>query len=263
MSFAVVAHEHAGLDLLGIDERLARRACGGAGLLRHFEREDGDDLAAADRGVLRDVDGPGRLSHRGARGDDDELGVLQSAGHAVEFVEVGCQPGDLAAFLIKVVDGAERIPDNLRDPGEAARNAFFRDLQQIGLGSVQDVERIFALVGGPRDRHRADVDQLPQQRLVLDDADVFFNRKAPRQSLGQRRKIRNSADRFDFLALGQLLGERDDVDGPACIHQFADAREDALVGLQREIGGYKLFCSLVVGVIIQQDSAEDRSLGVN
>jgi hypothetical protein len=52
--------------------------------LRHFEREDGDDFAVLHGGVLRDVDGPGGLAHGGTRGDDDEFGVLQAAGHLVE-----------------------------------------------------------------------------------------------------------------------------------------------------------------------------------
>ena len=64
-------------------------------------------------GVLGNVDGKRRFAHGGARGDDDQLALLQAAGHVVELGEVGGQAGDLAALLVEVVDGAEGVLDDL------------------------------------------------------------------------------------------------------------------------------------------------------
>ncbi len=172
------------------------------------------------------------------------------------------QSGDFAALFIQVVDGAEGVAHNLRDARKAAGNAALRHFHQRGLGRVQDLERPFALVGSAGNRVRADAHQLPQQRLVLDDADILFNRYAARQTLSERREIRHAADRFNLFAACQFVRERNDVNGASGINQLRHARVNAAVRIQREIFGANFLRRLVEGEVVEQDCAKNRPLGV-
>ena len=51
---------------------------------RHFAREEGDRLLVVDRHVARHGECEGRLTHRGAGGDDDQIRRLPAHRHAVE-----------------------------------------------------------------------------------------------------------------------------------------------------------------------------------
>ncbi len=149
---ARVAGEIAHLNVSRVHHRLRGEHAAQQRLLRHFQREDGNHLAALHRAVLRNVDGPRRLAHAWARGDDDQLGVLQPAGHAVEVLVVRLQARDFAALLVQVVDRAEGVAHDLRDARKAAGDAALGHFHQRGLGRVQHLERLFALVGGAGNR---------------------------------------------------------------------------------------------------------------
>ena len=185
VSFSLIfAKQESLLDLLRIDQRFRCQHAAQQRFFRHFKREDGDDLVAADRRVLRDVDRPGGLAHGRAGGDDGQLRMLQAAGLLVELVEVGSQAGDLLALLVEVVDGAEGVADDLGDAGETVGDSLFSDFEQRADDAVEDGERIFALVVRLADRERGVLDQLSQERPVFDDADVFLDAQAARQALG-------------------------------------------------------------------------------
>ena len=189
--------------------------------------------------------------------------MLQAAGLLVELVEVGLQAGDLLALLVEVVDGAEGVANDLRDAGEAVGDALFGDLEQRAHDAIEDGERVFALVVRLGDRERGVLDQLPQQRAVFDDADVFLNAEAAGQTLGEGEDVGDSADGIDLFAAAELVGQGDDVDRAAGVDELAHAREDALVGIEREIVGGDALGGLVVGGVFEQDGAEDRALGVD
>src|SRR6202041_3513461 len=165
----------------------------------HFQAEDGHDGIVVDRRVLSNVDGEGGFAHRRAGGDDDQFVLLQAAGHAVKLGEVGGQTGDFAALLIKVVNGAKRVLDDLVQRLKALRNALLGYFEQPAFSLVQHADGRLALVGGTGDGHRADAHQLAQQALVLDDPDVLFNHRLARQALRQGRKVGHSPHRLDFL----------------------------------------------------------------
>ena len=139
--------------------------------------------------------------------------LLQAAGVAVQVIEIGRQPRDLAAVLIKVFDGAEGAGDDLVQRLQPGRQAPLRHLHQAGFRRSQHLQRRLALVRRPRNRLRADQHEPPQQALVLDDADVFFDDRPPRQTLSERGQIGNSAYRFDLLEARQFVGQRYNVDG--------------------------------------------------
>ncbi len=66
-----------------------------------------------------------------ARGDDDQLGLLQTAGHAVEVLVVRVEAGDLAALLVELSMVPKESADDLRNAGEAAGDAALGHFQQV------------------------------------------------------------------------------------------------------------------------------------
>ncbi len=252
------------LDFLLVDEGFGGQHAAEKGLFRHFEREDGDDGGTADGCILRDIDRPGGFAHGRARGDDDELRLLEAAGHAVEVGEVGFKAGDFAvAFGEEVVDRAEGVADDLGDRSEAALDAVLGDFEQLGLGGVEHVEGVIRLVGGLSDGLGANHDELPEQRLVLDDADVLVDREASWQVLGEGGEVGDAADGFDLLVLGEDVAEGDVVDGAAEVGELGHAAEDAAVRLEGEVGLGDALGGLVVEVVVEQDGAENGALGVD
>ena len=142
-------------------------------------------------------------------------------------------------------------------------DALFADFKQLRLGSAEHLERGLALVGGAGNGRRADEHELAQQALVFDDADVLFNDRAARQTLGERREISHAAHGLDFLVAGQLVGQGDDVHGALRVHQLAHAQEDAAMRVEREVVGLEPFGGLGVGRVVEQDGAEDGLFGVD
>jgi hypothetical protein len=63
-----------------------------------------------------------------------------------------------------------------------------------GSVSSEHPDGVFALVGGAGDGRGADKHELAQQALVLDDADVLFDDRAARQTLGERGQVGHAAD---------------------------------------------------------------------
>ncbi len=261
--FVVFAAQEAFLQPLLVDPGLRGQHAAQQRLLAHLQAEDGHNGAVVDGRILGDVDGQGGLAHRGAGGDDDQLALLQAAGHAVEFGEVGGQAGNLAALLVQIVDIPEGVLDDLVERLKAVGEALLADLHQLRFGGAEDFKRGFALVGGAGDGHGADAHQLAQQALVLDDADVLLDDRAARQTLSERGQISYAADGLDLLVAGQLVGQGDDVDGALHVHQLRHAQEDAAMRVQGEVVGCQLFGGLGVGGIVQQDGAQDGLFGVD
>ncbi len=183
--------------------------------LRHFEREDGDDLRVADGAVLRDVDGPCGLAHRGARGDDDELAALQAGGHLVELDVVRGEAGDLAALLVERVDRTEAVGDDVGDRGEAALDRGVGYVSELGFDVVEDRGCVLGLVGGGGHALVEDAEELAEQALVLDDADVGLDVGVARDAFGEVREVCGAADGVELLAAVERVHDGDGVDGVA------------------------------------------------
>ena len=105
----ILALHLAAADLVGRDPRFLGEDAGGELLGRHFQREEADDRAVlGDRamrpsvarrlvglgGVEGDVGGERGLAHRGAAGEDDQVGGVQAAELLVEIDEAGGDAGD-------------------------------------------------------------------------------------------------------------------------------------------------------------------------
>ena len=176
---------------------------------------------------------------------------------------MGGEAGDFAALLVEGVDGAEGVGDDLADAGEAALDAFFGDLHELLLGGVEDVEGVFALVGGAGHGGLADGHDLAEEALVLDDADVLFDVEAMRKIFGEREEVGPVADGLELFTLVELFDDGDEIDGAADVNQAGDAGVDAAVGVEREVVGDELGGGVVEGDRVEHHGAEDGALGLD
>ena len=84
-----------------------------------------------------------------------------------------------------------------------------------------------------------------------------------RQTLSERRQVGHAADGLDLLGAGQLVRQRDDVDGALFVHQLGHAQEDAPVRVERKVVGLEAFGGLGVRGVVEQDGAENGLFGVD
>ena len=87
-----------GAELVRIDARFGGEHADEQRLLGHFETEDSDRLAVADRDIVGDVDRKRGFSHRGARGEDDQFRRLEAGSFVVQIGVTGGKAGDALAF---------------------------------------------------------------------------------------------------------------------------------------------------------------------
>ena len=162
---------------------------------------------------------------------------MQSAGQAVKIVVEGRKSGDLLTVLVELVHRSDSLVEDLADLGESALRAFVADLKYLPFGVVQNIfDRIRLLDRACRYR-MARGDEVPQDRLLFDDAHVLLDRRPPRQSVSKRGDVGHAADAFDLFALRQLVRERDDVNGATDGRELLDAPIESPMRFQREIVG--------------------------
>jgi hypothetical protein len=91
-----------------------------------------------DRRPLRDVEDEARLPHAGARGDDDEIRLLEPAGDLVEIFEGGRNARHERLLLVKLLDDLEARPDQLPRGNEAPLDPPLGHLEDAALGHIHD-----------------------------------------------------------------------------------------------------------------------------
>ena len=166
-------------------------------LLRHLEREDADRLPGLGRGVLGDVQAERRLAHGRPRGHDDEVALLQPARLLVEVHEAGGQAGDQLLRLRELVDGAEALLDDLADADEALADAGCSAMSKMAFSARSRITAglVLRLVAGLHDAV-AGVDQVPEDRLLLDDAAPVLDVGDARHAVEQARQVGGAAHRL-------------------------------------------------------------------
>ena len=83
-------------------------------------------------------------------------------------------------------------------------------------------------------------DQLAQQALVLDDADVGLDVGVARDAFGEEREIGRAADGVELLASAERFNDGDVIDSVADVLQLEDRAVDALVRVEQEVFGPEL-----------------------
>ena len=229
-------------------------------LLRHLEREDADRVARLERRVLRNVQAERRLPHGGAGGQDDEVALLQAARLLVEVDETGGQPGDEVLRLRELVDGAEALLDDLADAHEALADAVLGDVEDRLLGAVEEDGRfLLTLEAGLHDAV-ARVDQVPEDRLLLDDPAPLLDARDARQPVQEARQVGRSAHRLEGGAPAELVLQGDEVDGLTALGEGGHGVEDPTVGLAVEVLAGQDLGRGVEGRVVHEHGAQDGPL---
>ncbi len=171
------------------------------------------------------------------------------------------EAGDSASTLEESVDGAERILDDRLDVKKSLADALFGKLEDRGLGIVEDIVGGIGLLRSFGNRGIGDMDKPTQDRLVADDLDVVFDGRPVGHAVEKAGDIGGIADRLEFFLAVEFLDESDDVDGPGVFGQIHHAGVEAAMCVEREIVRLQMFGGVVVGMIVEQDRAEDGTLG--
>ena len=275
----VVLGDVAAADLVGGHARLLGDDAGGELLGRHFEREEADH-AAVDRrrrsvrpGLaaigLGDVEGDvgrqRRLAHAGAAGEDDEVGGLQAAHVAVEIGKAG---GDARQTAVALVSLGRHVDGGLERVGEALEAAVVAAALGDGVEAplrfldLVARARIDRRVIGDVDHVLADLDQLAANREVVDGAAVVEGVDDRRRLGGEAGEILLHGDAAEVVLAEEGL-ERDRRGDLAGADQRAGDLVDAAVDLLDEVLGLEEIGDAVEGVVVDQDRAEQRLLGLD
>ncbi len=167
--------EQAAVQTLRVDLRLLGQQSLGQLLFRHLEAEDGDRLFRLQGCVHRHIEGQGRFAHRGPPRHDDQVGVLEPTGHAVEVVEARRDANHALAALHEDGDALHRGTEQVVQPSQLALVAVVRDAEHERLRLVDrllGLDRVVVAVARDVATGR---DQPAFVRLLLDDPAVVLD----------------------------------------------------------------------------------------
>ena len=106
------------------------------------------------------------------------------------------------------------------------------------------------------------VNQIAQDRLLLDDARVMLDVRYLGHAVGERRQVRRAAGGFQVALAVELLGQGHKVDGLLPFAQRDHLCEDAPMLEQKEILRTEMFDRPIQRVVVQQNRAKNGALGV-
>ena len=103
-------------------------------------------------------------------------------------------------------------------------------------------------------------DQVPEGRLLADDARVVLDVGGVGQPVDERRDIGGAADLVELARARQLFLQRDEVDRIAPLAQLDHLLEDPPVRVAVEVARGQDLGGRVERVVVDQDGAEHRPL---
>ena len=191
-----------------------------------------------------------------------EVALLEAGRQGVEVGEAGADAADLAAVGVEVVEPVVGVVEQGLERAEPDVDPLLADREQLRLGAIDrllDLRRV--LVADPGDL-AGRPDQVPQDRLALDDPGVLDGVDGGRRLVRQAREVGPAADRLELVAPLERLGDGDDVDRLAALEQVEDGRVDPPVRLAVEVLGAEELGDLDDRVAVDEDGAEHRLLGL-
>ena len=254
--------EIAGAEFLAVHARAGAQHAREQRLLRHFERKDGHRLIQLGRHVLGDIQGQGGLPHGRPRRQDDQLAGVHPAGHLVQLAEAGADALDPLARIEERVQAALVFVDDLSRSDQPGLDLRLAQLEQRLFGAGQNLRRLLVGVDAAVHQVLRGEDDLAQNRLVLDDADVAFDVERLRQPVVERDEVAQAVAGFELAAGHQFVGQRYAIDLLAALVDLGHAGEDAPVLLHAEVVGVERAGGLNEIGIVQEDGAEDKSFRV-
>jgi hypothetical protein len=165
---------------------------------------------------------------------DDEIGLLQAAGHLVEIGEAGGDADDGAASLVELVELVDILAQGLADGVEIGAADALADVEDELLGFFERGAGVWLVVGDGGDLARR-VNQPAQDGRALDDVPVVVHIGAGRHLVGERADVAHAADIFELAAPLELVRERDEVGRLAGLVELQHGLEDRAVGVAIEV----------------------------
>ena len=148
--------------------------------------------------MLGDVEREARLADAGPGGEDDQVALLEAGGQRIQVGEAGPDPADLAPVGVQVVEPVVGVVEERLELAEAGLDPALADAEQLALGPVDrllDLGRV--LVADPGDLARGG-DQVPQDRLALDDPRVLDGVDGGRRLVAEAGEVGPAADRLEL-----------------------------------------------------------------
>ena len=258
----VLLAEKPAAEAVRVDPRFRRQHAQEQLLFRHFQAEHAHRLPGLDAAVERHVQHEAGLPHRRARGDDHQVGFLESRRHLVEIDEAARHAGDQPLVLLELLDHRVAGIDELAELDEAGAQPVLGDLEDRPLGFVeQGVGVLLGLV-----RTRQDVggrlDQPPHRRFFLDDLGVVLDVGRARHAVGEGADVGRPADFFNLVRSRQLVLDGDEIHRLAAVGERHHLLEDAAVRIAEEVLGVDDLGGLVEDLVVDENRAEHALLGL-
>ena len=182
--------------------------------------------------------------------------------HLVEIGEAGRHAGDQLLARVQLLDRVEAALREVAQRDEAVAHLVVGDREDRVLGLIEDeVGLVLAVVGGREDLVGRE-DQVPERRLLLDDPRVVLDVGRARHAVDERGDVGRAADLVELARPPELLLQRDEIDRVVALRQLDHLVEDAPVRVAEEIVGVDDLGGEVERVVVQQDRAEHRPLGL-
>ena len=163
--------------------------------------------------VLRDVRGGCALSHRGPRGEHDQVAGLETAGERVQVGESGRRARESDVGLGQLLELVDLIVQDRLERPHLRGAAVVADLEQHGLGALDQLPRL-AVVGGHVVLDLAGgLEDAAKERMLLDDPRVVEHRTDCGDDRRERGQVALAARLFELARPPQLLGDRQHVHG--------------------------------------------------
>ena len=213
------------------------------------------------RGVARQVERERRLTHGGARRQDDQVRTLPAHGHAVDAGETRRHTvhTGVALHLLDVVHrGVDQAAYVLHLTADIALDGIV-DLALRLVDQVVHLDRIVERIPQNVVRGR---DQVALDRLLLEDLDIVFHVRRGPYLLGQVREHDGAAHGLQVAPGLELAAHRDDIDRGVVRDQAGHRLEDHPVLGIIETGGGELLHGEVHARRLQQHGTQDGLLDI-
>src|SRR5918992_470350 len=251
-------------ELVARDLRLGGDEAMGELGLGHLEREQGGGPAVVDGGILHNVGGQRRFAHRWPCRQHDQVARLESARQLVDVGEARGGAGQADALSRELLELVDLLVEDVLDRPHLGEAALVADLEELRLGSLDQVARL-AAVGehlglDPAGR----VEDAAHQRVVADDSGVVEDRSHSGDDRWQRVDVGVASGRLQLAVAAQVVadGQRVDRLGLGLLLQADHRPEDELVARAVEVVGPQpdLEQHAVKRLLGEQDRAEDGGL---
>src|SRR2546430_17630506 len=136
---------------------------------------------------------------------------------------------------------------------------MFRQREERGFCAVQNGVRIALALEGALVNIGCGVNQIAQDRLLLDDARVMLDVRYLGHAVGERRQVRRAAGGFQVALAVELLGQGHKVDRLLPFAQHDHLCEDAPMLEQKEILRTEMFDRPIQRVVVQQNRSEEHT----